>query len=219
MEERRIIIRKYVSKDRAAVEDIQLKTYLLGKPLDMHNKKSIHNSIKYYLEKEPESCFVAEEKGKVIGYLLGCLDDKNNEEKIFSYIGKIYGKIPLLPFMHKSDRKFWAGQISGITNAMLGISDEKNLKHPKNVGHIHINLLPQTRGKGIGSRLLKTFFKYAKSKGVKVIHADSWETRLNPNKNFWLKNGFKEYSKVKTSFWKGYYPKEDIHLVCYYRKL
>ncbi|MGV8150551.1 MAG: GNAT family N-acetyltransferase [Candidatus Woesearchaeota archaeon] len=219
MEKRRIVIRKYNSSDRSAVEHIQLSTYLLGKPLDVKNKKWIHNSISYYLDKEPQSCYVAQEKGKVVGYLLGCLDDKNNEENIILYLRKIYGKIPLLPFMHKSDSKFWSGQIFGITNAVCGLSEEKKFIHPKNAGHIHINLLPQVRGKGIGSKLLKTFFKYAKSKGVKTIHADSFQTRLNPNKNFWIKNGFKEYSKVKTSFWKNYYPKEEIYLVCYYRKV
>lgn len=71
----------------------------------------------------------------------------------------------------------------------------------------------------IGTKLLNAFFKYAKSKGVKKIHADSFQTRLNPNKNFWIKNGFKEYCKVNTIAWKTYYPKEDIKLVCYVKEL
>ena len=219
MEERRIIIRNYNSKDRAAVENIQLKTYLLGKPLDIKTKKWIHKGISYYLEKEPQSCFVAEDKGKVVGYLLGCLNDKNHEEKILSYLGKVYGKIPLLPFIHKSDRKFCLGLISFMNSVLLGKSGDKKFTTPKNSGHIHINLLPVARDKGVGSRLLKTFVKYAQSNGVKIVHADSFQTKLNPNTNFWIKNGFKEYSKVKTLMWKKYYPKEEIHLVCYYRKL
>lgn len=214
-----VIIRKYRFSDRSSVEHIQLSTYLLGKPLDVKTKKWIHQGISYYLEKESESCYVAEEKGKVVGYLLGCLNDKNHEEKILSYIGTVYGKIPLLPFMHKSDRKFYIGMIKFMTVALIGKSGDKKFTTPKNSGHIHINLLPDARGNGVGSKLLKTFFKYAKLKGVKTIHADSFQTRLNPNKNFWIKNGFKEYSKVRTSFWKGYYPTEDIYLVCYYRKL
>jgi len=217
--EKGIIIRNYTKQDRVSVETIQLQTFFLGKPLDIKDKKRIHRTIGYYLEEESESCFVAEENGKVIGYVLGCLDDKKNQESILSYVWVIYGKIFILPFMHKSDRKFWSGQIIGITHALFGKSGEKNFIHPKNAGHIHINLLPNARGKGIGSRLLKTFFKYARFKGVKVIHADSFQTKLNPNKNFWIKNGFKEYSKVDTSFWKGYYPKENIQLVCYYRTL
>jgi len=214
-----VIIRKYHTTDRVAIEDIQLKTFLIGKPLVLSNKKWVTEDILYYLEKEPQRCFVAEYNGKIVGYLLGCLSDANHEAKIFSYIGRIYGKIFLLSFMHKSDRKFWRNMIGFMTDALFGRSGEKNLASPKNAGHIHINLLHEARGKGVGSKLLERFFAYAKSNCVKTIHADSFQTRLNPNTTFWIKNVFKEYSKVKTLFWKAYYPKEDIKLVCYYRKL
>ncbi len=217
--EERVVVRKYNLSDRNAVENIQLKTYLLGNPLDIKTKKWIHKSISYYLEKEPESCFVVEEKGRVVGYLLGCLDDKNHGESTAEYLFNTLLRYFKIPFMHKKDRKFWLGQNNILWNVILKKSGEMNMTHPKNAGHIHINLLPQARGKGVGSKLLKAFFKYAKSKNVKTIHADSFQTRLNPNRNFWMKNGFKEYSKVNTSFWKPYYPNEEIYLVCYYRKL
>ena len=58
--------------------------------------------------------------------------------------------------------------------ASIGTSEEAKFNPPKNSGHIHINLLPKARGKGVGSKLLKEFFKYAKSKGVKRVHADSF---------------------------------------------
>lgn len=214
-----MIIRKYQPKDKDSVNYIQLQTYLLGKPLDVKNKKLINDSIKYYLDEEPQSCFVAEDNGKVVGYLLGCLDDKNHEENMFDYVWKIYNKIFVLPLMHKSDRRFWKGQIKAITNAILRRSEEANLKHPKDAGHIHINLLPEARGSGVGTRLMKAFRKYAKSNKSKMIHADSWSTKLNNNKNFWIKNGFKAYSKARTSFWNEYYPKEEIYLVCYAKQL
>jgi GNAT superfamily N-acetyltransferase len=101
----------------------------------------------------------------------------------------------------------------------LGKSEDAKFLTPKDSGHIHINFLPQARGKGAGTKLLKAFFKYAKSQNVKLIHADSFQTKLNPNKNFWIKNGFKEYCNLKTSFWKEYYPNEDIKLICYVKKL
>ena len=102
---------------------------------------------------------------------------------------------------------------------VLRIAEETAFKTPKDSGHIHINLLPKARGKGVGTRLLKEFFKYAKSNGVKRIHADSFQTRLNPNKSFWLKNGFKEYCKVQTIMWKDYHPAEKMFLVCYLKEL
>ena len=80
-------IRKYKHSDRAQVEHINFETALLGKSMSkfLTNNKLYKNNIKYYVEKEPESIFILEDK-KVVGYLLGCLDDKNNPE-VFSAIG------------------------------------------------------------------------------------------------------------------------------------
>ncbi len=216
-----MFIRKYQSSDRSQVEHIQFETYFLGKSASSFvvNQKRIHKDIDYYLTKEPESCFVAEEKGKVVGYLLGCLDDKNHNESIFQFFLKSLSSLFVIPFMHYKDRKFWWSRVKMIGTVVLGKSEDAKFSTPKDSGHIHINLLPQARGKGVGTKLLKAFFKYAKSKNVKLIHADSFRTKLNPNSTFWLKNGFKEYCNLKTTFWKEYYPEEDIRLVCYVKKL
>jgi len=213
-------IRKYRAADRHAVEHIQFSTWFLGKSgaLIATDPKRFHKSIAYYLEEEPQSCFVAEESGKVVGYLLGCLDDRKHPEAISDYLLESCALLIQLPFMPAKDRKHWWGTIKMIFAAATGRSQDAKFKVPKDAGHLHINLLPEVRGKGAGSRLLKAFFVYAKKKGVKAIHADSWQTRLNPNKHFWLKNGFTEYSKVKTNFWKTHYPREDIRLVCYVKR-
>lgn len=216
-----MIIRKYKPSDRSQVEHIQFETYFLGKSASflVTNPKRINTEIVYYFDKEKESCFVAEDKGKVVGYLLGCLDDKNHNESIASFFWKSLIRLFQLPFIPSKDRRFYWVQTKVIFFAITGKSEDAKFKTPENSGHIHINLLPQARGKGVGTKLLKAFCKYAKSKNVKIIHADSWQTKLNPNKNFWIKNVFKEYCNVKTSFWKEYYPDEDIHAVCYVKKL
>jgi ribosomal protein S18 acetylase RimI-like enzyme len=216
-----MIIRKYQKSDYSSVEHIQFETYFLGKSgsLLVTNQKRFNKDIKYYLEKEPESCFVAEDNGKVVGYLLGCLDDNNNDESISAFFMKSLLRLFALPFMNRKDRRFWWSSTKMLFNAIIGNSEEMKFIPPKDSGHIHINLLAQARGKGAGTKLIKAFVKYAKSKGVKRIHADSFQTSLNPNKNFWIKNGFKEYLNIKTGFWKKYYPKEDIRLVCYVKEL
>ena len=216
-----MIIRKYISSDRTQVEHIQSETYFLGKSSGpfVTDKKRIHKDISFYLEKEPESCFVAVDKNKVVGYLLGCLDDKNHGESNFQFLVKSLANLFIIPFMDKKDRRFWWARTKMIFYAVSGRTEDAKFKTPKDSGHIHINLLSQARGKGVGTKLMKEFFKYARSKGVKTIHADSFETGLNPNKNFWLKNGFKEYCKVKTAFWKEYYPREKINVVCYIKEL
>jgi GNAT superfamily N-acetyltransferase len=211
-------IRKYQEKDREQIETIHFETGFMGKSMSSYlsNNKIWKNEIKYYFEKESSNIFVAEENKRIIGYILGCLDDKNlNETKQFlvmSFLG-------FFKSFFRKDFRFWKGQVKSIFNMVIGRSDELKFKIPENSGHIHINILPEFRGKNRGSKLLKTLEKHFKENGVKTIHADSFGTRLNPNQNFWLKNGFTIFSKVKTSIWKTELPKEKIFLICYKKEL
>jgi GNAT superfamily N-acetyltransferase len=213
-------IRKYKSSDKYAVLNIHFETYFIGKSAKniIDNKKYIDEEVNYYLNKEPESIFVAEEKGKVIGYLFGCLDDKKHSQ-IKEGIIKNIKTIIRYPFMSKKDRKFWAQNLNMTLNAITRKTDELKMNIPKNSGHLHINLLDDARGKGTGTKLLAEFFKYAKKHAVKTLHADSFETKLNKNQYFWLKNGFKIHSRGKTSFWKAIYPNEKINIVYYVKEL
>jgi GNAT superfamily N-acetyltransferase len=213
-------IRKYKSSDKKQIKFINFETGFLGCSMSklLSNNKLWKKGIKYYLEKEPESIFVLEDKNKVVGYLFGCLDDKNNNQTINFILHNVENLIRSI-FLSKKDKKFWRSQFMSLVNTIFGKSEEIKFKTPKNAGHIHINLLPETRGKNYGTKLLKKFEKYAKQKGVKIIHADSYQTKINPNTNFWLKNGFKVYSKVKTSIWKKQLPNENIYLVCYFKSL
>ena len=216
-----MIVRKYNSKDRKAVEHIQFETFFLGKSLKgyVDNKKYVNEEIKYYLEEEPENCFVAEDNGKVVGYLLGCLNEDHNDKKEF--MSKFFKIIIRSLWMSTKDRKFWWNwNINPAIRGIFGKSDEIKIEHPKNAASIHINLIPEARGKGIGSKLLKEFFKHAKKKGCKMISAGTWKTKLNDTTNFWLKNGFKKYCEVENvSFWKYLLPKEKIGLVVYVKAL
>jgi GNAT superfamily N-acetyltransferase len=213
-------IRKYISTDEAQVRKIHLDTYFIGKPISLLTKKiSFFNSgADYYINKEPESIFIAEDRGKVVGYVFGCLDDKKCPSEA-RFILPLLFMVFKSTFMNKKEKRFWGGKLKFILKLLSGKSGELNVKEPKNAGHLHINLLPKYRGKGIGSKLLKKFLSYAKSNNVKVVHAGSFRTKVNPNSNFWLKNGFKVYDKGNSTFWLEQYPKEKIEVVCYSKML
>jgi len=215
-----MLIRKYAAKDRKAVENIHFKVGITAYSMSRNpeNKKTYSKLIEYHVTKEPESCFVLENDGKVAGYLVGCLDDRNYKDvwitvKACSDFLFRYFKL------NKKDRRFFYCQIRTFFTALLGITPEFRVKKPKNAGHLHMNLLPECQGKGLGSLLIKRFLKYAKSKKVKAIHADAIEASFGNNKNFWIKNGFEIYSREETRFWKDIYPKEKMYIVCYYKKL
>lgn len=214
-------IRKYEEKDKKDVLRIHWETGFMGKSMSkIYTKRKLWaKEASYYINKEPESIFVAEDvkNKKVVGYLFGCLDDKKAPNPIKGLIPKLTRYIFTYPFMNTKNRKYARNMLSVIFRFIVG--KEKIPEDPKDAGHIHINLLPKYRGKGIGSKLLKKYISYAKKKGVKRIHAGSWRTRLNDNVNFWKKNAFKEYAMAPIGYWKMYYPKEDIKICIYLKTL
>jgi GNAT superfamily N-acetyltransferase len=214
-----MIIRQYEPADRQSIEEIQFNTYFLGKPMSkfVSNRKPFSAELAHYFE-EPEGIFVVEDKGRIVGYLIACLDDSKRNKKLF-YLRFVLKNFTKSFFLPKRDRVYWRSRVAFLFNVLMGKSGELKMKTPANAGHLHINLLPFSRGKGVGSKLLQAFFRYAKKKGVKVVHADSFETKLNPNKSFWIKNGFKSYSRIRTLFWVKQLPEEEIYYVCYVKTL
>ena len=213
-------IRKYKPKDKKQVQHIHWETGCIGKSMSkIYTKKKLWaKKTNYYLEKEPESCFVVEDtqKKKVVGYLFGCLDNAKHNEKKEAF-AEISNFIFTYPFSNKKDRTYARNMLKFIYKYIFG--KEHMPKEPTRGGHLHINFLPEARGKGLGTKLLHAFFAYAKKKGVEQIKAGSWQTKLNPNTSFWMKNGFQEYSKLKTSYWQAHYPKEKIYLCFYVKKI
>ncbi len=215
-----IKIRKYKRSDREQVELIHFETGFIGHSMNkwLSNNQLYKNFIKYYLEKEPEGIFVVEKNNKVLGYLLSCSNDKNHNESL-NYVKTIFTNFFKSRFLNKKDRSYWTNQLIHLFIIIFGKSGELKFKVPENAGHIHINLLPEIRGQNIGSKLLKTFEKYAIKQNIKTIHADSYLTSFNPNQNFWKKNGFKIFSQVKTLAWKKELPKKNIMLTCYVKDI
>ncbi len=213
-------IRKYKDVDRKAVEHIHFETYFFGKSMAsiIDDERIVSRDICYYFKKEKDNIFLAEENNKVFGYIIACEDNKRYRESYWALRNLALNSAKYF-FMSKKDKRFVRSRFKLIWRALRGLNNDGNLKVPRNAGHIHINLLPEARGKGAGSELMKKMFAHLKKKGVKKIHADSFDTNLNDTKGFWAKHGFKEYSRIKTESWKEYLPKEKIDLVCYYREL
>jgi GNAT superfamily N-acetyltransferase len=211
-------IRKYKSGDQSSVEDIHFKTGFLGKSMSkfLSDNKLYKKQIEFYFEKEADNIFVLEDNKKIIGYILGCLDNLNHNEAakiIFMYL------MNSIKNLFSPDGAYWRRQISNIFKIIFGQSGELKLKTPKNAGSFHINLLEKYRGKGYGTKLFKKFEKHTKTKGINEICASGFQTKVNSNTNFWYKNGFKVYSKGKSLIWKHEFPDEEIYIVSYHKKI
>jgi ABC-type branched-subunit amino acid transport system ATPase component len=69
-----MVVRKFEPRDREAVRCLCCQTGFLGKPIDpvFEDRELFADYLtSYYTDAEPESCFVLEHNGRVVGYLLG----------------------------------------------------------------------------------------------------------------------------------------------------
>ena len=69
-----VVVRKFERRDRDDVRFLCCQTGFLGKPIDpvFQDRELFADYLtSYYTDIEPESCFVLEQNGRVVGYLLG----------------------------------------------------------------------------------------------------------------------------------------------------
>ncbi len=183
-----IIVRNFQLEEREAVREISVQSSIFAQYIERQllNEDIIADLLTfYYLEYEPQSCFVAEKNGEVVGYLLGSIDVLKMRKDIKNRV------IPVL-----AKKTFQNGLIFRSANLNL----MKNLLYSYCKGEfrvpdfsqeypatLHVNIAPQYRGKMIGSLLVYHFLQILKEKQVRGIHFGVLSEKA---KNFFIKLGF-----------------------------
>ncbi len=183
-----IIVRNYRLEERKAVREISVQSSIFAQYIERQllNEDIIADLLtSYYVEYEPQSCFVAEKNDEVVGYLLGSSDVLKMRKVIKNRV------IPML-----AKKAFQNGLIFRSANLNL----IKNLLYSYCKGEfkvpdfsqeypatLHVNIAPQHRGKMIGSLLVYHFMQILKEKQVKGIHFGVLSEKA---KNFFMKLGF-----------------------------
>ncbi|MCX5711903.1 MAG: GNAT family N-acetyltransferase [Candidatus Omnitrophica bacterium] len=211
-----ITVRFYKKEDKDIVRDIAVDTAFLGKSgeIFLPDRQVLADMLTaYYLDYEPESVLVAEYSGKVVGYLMGCVDtlkshritDKNIMPVVIRK-GLRRGlllKIRTLRFAYFSLRSLIRKEFS---------RPDFNQDYP---AHFHINISEGFRGKGAGHRLLEAFCAYLKGKNIKG--ACAW-TFTEGGRKLFSSCGFNElYCRGVTYF--DYLLEDKLFLSCWGRKL
>lgn len=170
------LVRNYEAKDREAVRWICCETGFMGEPVEIYFQgREIFADIwtLYWTDYEPESAFVAEVEGRVVGYLLGCLNTAR-QEKIFSEeIRPALWRKALKEgiFFHK---KNWQYLYRVFRSARRGeFKEPRQMLNTEYPAHLHTNIAPpEYRGKGIGKALMLAYFMYLRrhqSPGVHLV--------------------------------------------------
>ena len=165
-----IKIRKFRLEEQKTIREISVQSSIFGEYKNQLLSEEIIADLltSYFLTNEPQSCFVAEKDGQVIGYLLGSSDVIKMRKVIKSRI---------LPSLAK---KIWH---NGLIFRSYNLRLIKNLLYSYFKGEfnvpdfsreypatLHINIASEYRGKMIGSLLVNHFLQFLKEKKVKGIH-------------------------------------------------
>lgn len=203
-----IVIRSYKKADREVIRKICCDTAFMGQPMEIFfDDRDILADILtlYYTDYEPESIFVADFKGKVVGYLIGC---RNTEvkEKVFHKF--ILPKI-LTSFIKKGlifKRKTRRFLFHAINSFLIKREFQKTKLPREYPADLHINIDENFRRFGLGARLMNVFFEYLKKEHIRGIHLATFSEQ---GKEFFLKMGFNLLGEKKTSQWR-YLINKDI---------
>ena len=166
------LVRHYETRDRIAIRHICCETADRGKPIgpSFHDRELFADLLtSYYTDYEPQSVWVAEHSGQVIGYVTGCLDSQRYRRiTAWRIVPKAMwdaarrGSLWSAP----SVRLLWAGFQTWLRG---GFRIRHFLRdYP---AHVHINLQEGFRGRQVGRQLVERFVEQVRDAGRPGVHA------------------------------------------------
>lgn len=168
MIDRAPLVRAYRSGDRQRVREICHRTGYMGEPADWYwrDLESFADIwTGWYTDSEPESCFVVEWQGRVAGYLTGCVDTALAPRPTAAITRQILRRWLLL--RPGTAGFLWRG-IADTLREGKGAGDA--LLDPRFPAHLHIDLLPEVRGRGAGAALMRAWLGRLRERGSQGCH-------------------------------------------------
>jgi len=162
-------IRSYTPFDRPGVraiygDDEFARPALLRKYPRMADY--LADELSYFTDDEPETLFVAEAQGQIVGALLGAVDTARCAQVYKQRVR------PMLIRRCLSSAYGWPGWLPAVLRTELA---ERHTQAPKidrgcYPAHLHIGVLPAWWRRGIGTALIVQFGRYLTDRGVPGWH-------------------------------------------------
>jgi len=172
-------VRPYAAGDRAAVRRICCDTADAGRSVEtfFDDRELIADLLmNYYTDFEPESAWVAEQAGEVVGYLTGCRDTGRFRRIMFGRI------VPLALFKAFWRGTWWAASTRRLIRCNLPLwwrsLGHRTLLPAGYPAHLHINLRPGMQGQGIGRQLINRFLAQLRLAGIPGVHLSAREDNM-----------------------------------------
>lgn len=190
-----IIIRRYHPSDRREIRRICCDSADRGEPVEnfFSDRELIADlATRYYTDDEPQSLWVAECKGRVVGYLSGCLDTRRYSGIMLMCLGaRIFLKALMRGVFLQKDT--WRLLAAGLKTWYLG-GFRRAVPLTKYPAHLHINIEKGWRDKGIGAGLIEHFLGQLKTAGIAGMHLSTLQDNIAAC-NFFKRMGFIELGR------------------------
>ena len=190
-------IRGYQKEDRNAIREISIESSIFGEYRNAVFDDEVLADLltAYFTDYEPVSCFVAEKKEYVMGYILGTKDVRKMRNvlkrkvipdvvKDLSGKGQLFRKDNLI-FIKNIVFSYFKGEF---------VAPDFSPEYPAT---LHINIAPQFRGQNVGSLLINHYLDFLKKESISGIHFGVLSERA---KMFFLKLDFKVLFTGKYTF-------------------
>ena len=195
------ITRPYEKRDRERIRFICCETGFLGEPIGaVFNDGDLFADYltRYYTDVEPESSWVGEKNGIVVGYLLGC------KRWYFFSLWRIWNNIRLAT---KAFWRFVSGRYDAKSRKFLWWVLTRGWREtpqaPPKTAHFHFNSLKGHRKMGIARDLLLTWFEELKKQGVKRVYGKMITYENRRTEKVYEYMGWKVIEKKRVTKYEG----------------
>lgn len=169
-----VVVRPYRSADRARVRHVCYATGFMGEPVDWlwRDDESFADLFcGYWTDGEPESALVAEVDGVVSGYLLGCVDTR----RVWNP-GVVLGRHVVrrgLLLRPGTAGMMWRMIGDAVVDGLRGQLPPSSAYDERWPAHLHIDLLPVCRRRGVGATLVRRWLDTLRDGGVPGCHLET----------------------------------------------
>lgn len=194
-----MFIRKAVStEDWSRIREICVATGAAGRPITATRAPFFGEFwVGPYQNILAQWTYVAEDRGRVVGYLTGCPDTQAFERRRrWLFALPLFIKTALHGYGSTSDTRRFLRRALGFEpepNSFFSLKTRTQLlrDYP---AHLHINLEDASvRGQGAGRKLIERFFEDLKRASIRGVHVHCGEGPVP----FYLKLGFIELERVE----------------------
>ncbi len=206
-------IRPYRPADRAIVRGLVLDCAddgIVPRCLQRHRAALTDLLTRYYLDFEPESCWVVESSSDgVVGYIFGCLSSgRRRRTLVLRIVPTALGRMFL-------GGALWTCPIVRLIRAGLATwlrgRRSKRCAQRRFPAHLHLGIDPKYRGYGWGGRLIARFLQHARENHLPGVHVSVVESN-RPARALFSRHGFAELGHY-TAFFPGTWSPVEMRLM------